>query len=415
MPEERRYRRDRQRNRDKDKKDQDDGKKIILAKKETPTVRATTSGPSHSQPKLLLKPKESAIERTPSQTTSTVDVLDQSKEPDLGVTGASFQSIETTLMKSPIKLMTSELVFNIETISSYIQEQSNDFFVVAFVGPQNAGKSTLANVLLDPKYNLQEPIKNIFETRSKQHVTQLGQITQGIDIYITKDRVMVLDCAPLLSNSSYKDYILSELDDLKILTFLLNICNLVVLVQEKYINPNFIRLIHAAEMMKTRNSSTEDEHLAKLMFVQNKTGNESLTVKHALQMKSIYKTAFQSSNINCYLLQSINGEHEKTVENVNFIAFPDLKDFSSDDRNKRIVDNFRMQVLMSKRYSTKHSQVTQFSEKMWLQSLIKLWDSQASNYFFKKYGNLKEKFNLLNHVSISDSSKYDKNVYYPDD
>lgn len=418
MPEERRYRRDRHRNRDKDK-EHDDGKKIILAKKESSTVKATTpesSGTSHSQPKLLLKPKEPAkLERASSQPTSkSVEVTDQSKETDLGATGLSLQTPEVPLMKRPLKLLTSELVFNTEAISSYIQEQSNDFLVVAFVGPQNSGKSTLANLLLQDSQT--PPEKNIFQTRSQRHLTQLGQITDGIDIYITKDRVMVLDCAPLLSNPSYKDYILSELDDLKILTFLFNVCNLVVLVQEKYINPNVVRLIHAAEMMKMSNSSTaEDEHLAKLMLVQNKAGQDHLTTAHTQDMKLVYKTIFQNSNINGYLMQSTNEEEEKSVGNVNFITIPDLRDVARVDRNKRIVDNFRMQVLMSRRYATKYSQVTQFSEKMWLQSLAKTWDSQASNYFFKKYGNLKEKFNLLNHVSISDGIKYDKNVYYPDD
>lgn len=413
MPDERRYRRDRQRNRDRDreKKDQDDGKKIILAKKETPTIRPNISGPSHSQPKLLLKPKE-PVERSPSQTKTTVEVPDHTNS-DLGISTLSLQSAETPLMKQPCKLLSSELVFNIETISSYIQEQSNDFLVVALIGPQNAGKSTLANLLINPLYNLQE--KDTFETRSKQHVVQLGQITQGIDIFITKDRLMVLDCAPLLSNSLYKDYILSELDDLKILTFLLNVCNLVILVQEKYINPNVVRLVHASEMMKTRGSSNEDEHLAKLMLVQNKMRHDELTVQHAKEMKSVYKTIFKTSNINCYLLQSTSDEKEKMAENINFIGIPDFKDTSNPDRTKRIVENFRMQVLMSKRYTTKHTQVTQYCEKMWLQSLTKTWDSQASNYFFKKYGNLKEKFNLLNHVSISDGTKYDKNVYYPDD
>lgn len=419
MPEERRYRRDRQRNRDKDKnKEQDDGKKIILAKKETTTTVTSSASVSHSQPKLLLKPKEPAnVERASSvplsTASSTKDV--ESKESNVdSIVVTGLQTQEIPLMKHPLKLFTSELVFNTEVIAPYIQEQSNDFLVVAFVGPQNCGKSTLANLLLDIDSNLQPSEK--FQTRSRRHMTHLGQITEGIDIYITKNRVMVLDCAPLLSNLSYKDYILSELDDLKILTFLFNICNLVILVQEKYINPNVVRLIHAAEMMKIRNSNAnEDEHLAKLMFVQNKAGMEQLTTQHSQDMKSAYKTIFQSSNINCYLLQSSNEEQEKSVENVNFVTIPDLNDTRNQEKIKRVVDNFRMQVFMSRRYATKHSQVTQFSEKMWLQSLTKTWDSQASNYFFKKYGNLKEKFNLLNHVSINDGLKYDKNVYYPDD
>ena len=70
---------------------------------------------------------------------------------------------------------------------------------------------------------------------------------------------------------------------------------------------------------------------------------------------------------------------------------------------------------MTKRYETCHSQTTQFNEKMWLQMVSKTWDSFSNSYFFKKYNNLKEKFNLLNHVSINDGMKYDKNMYYPDD
>ncbi|XP_063708600.1 nonsense-mediated mRNA decay factor SMG9-like [Culicoides brevitarsis] len=316
-------------------------------------------------------------------------------------------------MKESIKLLGSDFVFNIESMARFIQEQSNDFLVVAFVGPQNSGKSTLANLLLnaDPEVN-----EKIFKTRSRQCLTHIGPITKGIDIYISKERVIVLDCAPILSNISYKDFISSELDDLKTLSFLLTVCNIIVIVQEKYVNSSIARIILAAEMMRTRNplNGTDEENLAQIMLVENKAQNERLAAKHMRDMKSMYKTIFQCSKINYFLMDSSKPDEKNTTENVNFFVFPDLK-HTNQSTVKNSINNFRTRILMNKRYTTKYHQGTQFNEKMWLQSLIKTWESQCNNYFFKKYGNLKEKFNLLNHVSINDGLKYDKHVYYPDD
>lgn len=46
-----------------------------------------------------------------------------------------------------------------------------------------------------------------------------------IRMHITKDRIILLDSAPVLSNRGKKDYVLSELDDIRRIIFLLSVCN----------------------------------------------------------------------------------------------------------------------------------------------------------------------------------------------
>lgn len=303
-----------------------------MAKKENPigaTILKKEASSSSSQPKILLKQKESD---TKLNSTREIHSKEKSTEPSSDA-NTSIQShdsntlMEVPLMSKPLQLLTAEMVLNPETLSSYMQESNNDFLVIAIVGPQNSGKSTMSNILINKNCNLQklfdsEEIK--FPIRSRKHKLQLNPVTEGIEMYITEDRTIVLDCTPLLANSLYKDYIFSEVDDLKILTFLLNICNLLIVVQENYINTNCIRLLNCAELMR----NTTDDDCSKIMLVQNKVNLDQLEEKYVERMKKMYKTAFNKSRLNCSVLRSDNEDEESASENVNFIPFPDFTKLS---------------------------------------------------------------------------------------
>lgn len=222
-------------------------------------------------------------------------------------------------------------------------------------------------------------------------------------MYISEDRLIILDCAPFLSNPLVKESILNELDELKILILLYNICHTVIAVENLVLNPNFIRLLVCAEMMKSTVKDIAEDYTAKLVFVQNKTDVEDLQIVKLKKKEKIYKTTMKGTNF----------------EDPNFIAVPNFDELNStkicdQDKAYRCIANFRHQILMGKSKNFVTASQVCLNEKMWLQMVAKAWEMNSSNFFLKKYLTLREKFNLLNHVQINENSK-DRNIYYPDE
>lgn len=151
----------------------DQNRKIILAKKEELTQSDASQKQLQTQPKLLLKPKEE--QKSTEKSAESQNVLkDKPKEV------VAYE--EPVLMTKPLSLLTLELVLNIETFFSYIQEASTQFHVVAFVGTQNTGKSFLANLLLNKENsleNLKNNEKDVFVTRGPKHILRIDPITEG--------------------------------------------------------------------------------------------------------------------------------------------------------------------------------------------------------------------------------------------
>lgn len=80
--------------------------------------------------------------------------------------------------------------------------------------------------------------------------------TSGIDAYVTKNRVILLDCQPILSSSiaysaSQKRMgqsidpagliVDSEIVSLQLAAFLLSVCHIVLLVQDWFFDPNILK------------------------------------------------------------------------------------------------------------------------------------------------------------------------------
>lgn len=220
-------------------------------------------------------------------------------------------------------------------------------------------------------------------------------------MFISEDRLIVLDCEPFLVNHLHKEYILNELDEIKIIILLLNICHTLIVVENATINPSLMRLLVCAEMMKTQLKELGSDHCAMLTFIQNKAGKEALKPEALERRQHLYQLIMKS-----------------TALDINFLAFPDVRDFDTNrisdyDTVRQYVLECRKRVLMTKNVNFA-TQIPIFNEKIWLQMVAKAWEANGSNYFLKKYLSLKEKFNLLNHVSINDHSK-GRSVYYPEE
>lgn len=97
---------------------------------------------------------------------------------------------------------------------------------------------------------------NLFATSTTEYQETTQNYTSGIDAYITKNRVILLDCQPILSSSvaysaSQKRMgqsidpsgllVDNEMVSLQLTAFLLSVCHIVLLVQDWFFDPNIFK------------------------------------------------------------------------------------------------------------------------------------------------------------------------------
>lgn len=97
---------------------------------------------------------------------------------------------------------------------------------------------------------------NLFTTTSSEHLETTQNCTSGIDAYVTKNRVILLDCQPILSSSvaysisqkrlnpsidSSSLLADNEMVSLQLTAFLLSVCHIVLLVQDWVFDPNIFK------------------------------------------------------------------------------------------------------------------------------------------------------------------------------
>lgn len=229
---------------------QESRRPTILAKKDEEKV-------TDRQPKILLKSKDK--DPPPQQTVSTpvqIKIADREKPSSQGWPGKTMQSrelavpvvsepppvIQVPKMSRPVDLITPNMTVNTQAFE-FLHENNSIFTVVGVIGMRSCGKSTILNLLgpMDDD-SIEEKIFNSKEGifPIKDYATLNSQL-EGIQMYITKDRMILLDCSPVLANLQKKDCILSEIDDLKLIMLLFSICHLVIIVQEDLICTNLIR------------------------------------------------------------------------------------------------------------------------------------------------------------------------------
>lgn len=211
---------------------------IILKKNDSQRQQKSAS----IQPKILTKSSNKEIPS--SSAPPSVPAVQIKKENEV--------LCELQAMKSSTRFMFPH--FNIDQkIFDFLDNENSDFLVVAAIGEKNSGKSTLMNMIADQNYVKVESNGN-FEAFKVEHEifnTRKSQNYEGstIDMFITTDRIFVLDPSPICSNFQKRDMIVAESDDLKMLLMLFQLCHLVVVTYDGYPNLSLLRMINLADMM----------------------------------------------------------------------------------------------------------------------------------------------------------------------
>ncbi|KAL1416301.1 hypothetical protein MTO96_006331 [Rhipicephalus appendiculatus] len=220
-------------------------------------------------------------------------------------------------MAAPVKFIDDSLQW-CDNALEYLVDQP-DFYVVGIIGMQGAGKSTIMSILAG-QYG-QAGMRQLFRPQSRE-LRELGQhCTTGVDIYVTPERMILLDTQPVISASVMDHMIQFEkktpgggdfhslenahvMQSLQMASFLMAVCHTVIVVQDWFADPNFLRFVLTAEMLKPTTSShdqsrnnSEDvaESFPHLVFVQNKCTPGDFSPENVAAMSQTLDAIFTKS------------------------------------------------------------------------------------------------------------------------
>lgn len=326
-----------------------------------PTIlkKSDSSGPKKqrsepAQPKILTKSSNKENVQAPAPT--AVQQHQIKKEPEV--------QMEVLPMKSKFRFMYPH--FNIDQKTfDYLDNENSDFLVVAAIGVKNVGKSTLMNMIANQEY-IRINSNGSYEAFVNDHETfptKKEQIYDGstIDMFITTDRVFVLDPSPLASNVQKRDMIVAESDDLKMLIMLFQICHLIIVVHNEFVDLSLLRLINVADSM----IPSDVKHRPKFVYVGNNL--QPGTKLHPIDPKI---------HSGCSLMiPNLHSQSNKFYHDI-----------------PQVIQDYQEQVFMLKRYSMMEDEEEVFTEKKWSQRVTQVMESLKGDYFLRKYDLLRDKY-----------------------
>ncbi|VEN59013.1 unnamed protein product [Callosobruchus maculatus] len=354
----------------------------------------------------------------------------------------------TKTMTKSIKLIDEGILCS-EALQDYLQD-NNEFLVVGVIGTESVGKSTVMNLLahsrlaadlkkaLFPVYkeneghedhvkiltdhiekvNLksEETIeKEVFKIESMQDILNGCNCTQGIDIFVTENRLILLDCQPVGSAAILEDLIKSEtkrtslvsefippensgeIQSLQLTAFLMSVCHILLVVQDWFFDSYIIRFIQSAEMLKPTIPNPEDElseHYPHLVLVHNKAQLEDFNPSTYYEMHYVYNRLLRDTKLNkselCLGMNKVFKHFDEDKSLINLFLIPEV-DLTSDEIYsghppiEEIVKRFRTEILRATRNPLTH---VQLSEKTWLMCCSKVWETVKKSPFFVEYTKL---------------------------
>ncbi|VVC30337.1 P-loop containing nucleoside triphosphate hydrolase [Cinara cedri] len=387
---------------------------IVLAKHDGSIERIQESEKSHSQPTILIKPRDT--ENRPLSPTQKLNPQMITKKEDsytpVQKPGNEDQVLPPAEMKAPVKMIDDYMQFINEGLSNSLLDQM-DFLVIGCLGLQGVGKSTLMSDIANKP--------NLFTTTSSEYLETSQNCTSGIDAYITKNRIILLDCQPILSSSvaysaSQKRMgqsidqsgliIDNEIVSLQLTAFLMSVCHIVLVVQDWFFDSSIIKILQTAEMLKppmltTHRNEELVEYFPHIIFVQNKSFYSDFSIENIKQIQHVYAQLFARSRL---LIQSgisiANGNVISELnplncgEPINLFVLANIEKDKNSEINglhkmqpgrSILIQEFRKQLLSLPISPLTHTQLT---ERTWFHYCAKVWDSIKKSQFFNEYNRL---------------------------
>ncbi|XP_004530548.1 protein SMG9 [Ceratitis capitata] len=433
-------------------KQTEDKRPIILAKRNVDEEPSSSVRRGNSdvelQPKILLKPRTESKDDTEVASVSsgassaplkTIIVTrsgmsesprlsgvspvkehqQQTQQPNVSTNeannlAANVQIVEPLpQMTRPSTIISSTGVIN-ATTRKMLMKGNTDFLVVGVIGTQGVGKSTIMNLLANDDMNCdyqQEIFINeggIFPTKLKQHKCYARSRTESTHMFITSDRLILLDSPPVMCNSYRKDMTTNELDDLRQLISFLSVCHLLIVVQDDYFNMNFIRLLQFAELMKPShdNKPFVSDYYPNVLFVKNRAKRQDFVPSQKERMNRMLRALFKDSQLRINVGQTAEQKQKKTrtaeaEKQVNAFLIPEVDEHYNSTFHKpldEIIADFRSLVFMTPR-NDMYAGASELTEAIWFELLTKV--VQEKQHFFNTYEEIQRKHLEVGNMQIS--------------
>ncbi|CAF0985675.1 unnamed protein product [Brachionus calyciflorus] len=293
------------------------------------------------------------------------------KDP-INIFNSSIQArLTTPCMKNSCKLLDDNLQFA-ETLDQYLSEYNENFTVIGILGKQGVGKSTLMNFLS----GCDTSDKFVFKQGDLETAENK---TNGIDVFISKERTIFLDVQALLSaavleknnfnEQSKKDFKYCEnyvqMQSIELACFCLSICNSVLVMEDWFLDPNLLTLLHTAEMLLPNMSELEQsyEHSVNLVYCLNKCNY--LSRVDLINMKRVFANLMKDSKL---LYKGDIGE---------------MKEFNGLSNMDKSIKNLLKELLSIRKPSQ-----TGFTEKKWFYYAGKVWETIKKSSLISEYSRL---------------------------
>uniref|UniRef100_UPI00398E87F3 nonsense-mediated mRNA decay factor SMG9 n=1 Tax=Pristiophorus japonicus TaxID=55135 RepID=UPI00398E87F3 len=341
-------------------------------------------------------------------------------------------------MKHGIKLVDDQMNW-CDSAMEYLMDQT-DVLVIGIIGLQGTGKSTIMS-LLSANTPEEDQRSYVFRAQTQEIKERGGNQTNGIDFFITQERIVFLDTQPILSpavldhliNNDRKlppEYSLPhtyvEMQSLQMAAFLFTVCHAVLVVQDWFTDLNLYRFLQTAEMLKPSTPSPSHEssggpgsdegteYYPNIVFLQNKASREdfcprNLKTMHAAIDKLMlhshlkYKGAlsmldcnifpglssdFLESEVNLFLLPAMESEVEENLSRAGaggLSLFSYLPGYKGHPSFQSLVSKLRSLILSLSRPQLSHTILT---EKNWFHYAARIWDGVRKSSALSEYSRL---------------------------
>nr|CAG8439612.1 11503_t:CDS:10 [Entrophospora candida] len=259
-------------------------------------------------------------------------------------------------------------------------------FVVGVCGPQGVGKSTIISSLC-------EDPQNAFPSQSIDSLNFASHETNGIDIHVTPERIILLDA-----------------QSLQLLVFLYSVCNVLIVVTEN-IDYTMWNYLKKAEMLKYRipefpsipslpSADIGAEYYPDIALVCNKTSPSDFTTTKYSFICDILENLFQESNLKIFGTLSLSKTltmykslEDRSSPNLFLLPYENkifgrLNYLSAPETFSVLTESLKNQIFELPKRNGKKGQV---SEREWFRSAFKVWDIVRKSDFLTDYGKLAQK------------------------
>ncbi|XP_072325046.1 nonsense-mediated mRNA decay factor SMG9 isoform X2 [Scyliorhinus torazame] len=341
-------------------------------------------------------------------------------------------------MKHAIKLVDDQMNW-CDSAMEYLLDQT-DVLVIGIIGLQGTGKSTIMS-LLSSNTPEEDQRSYVFRAQTQEIKERGGNQTNGIDFFITQERIIFLDTQPILSpavldhliNNDRKlppEYSLPhtyvEMQSLQMAAFLFTVCHAVLLVQDWFTDLNLYRFLQTAEMLKPSTPSPShessggpgsdegSEYYPNIVFLQNKARREDFCPRNLKKMHMVidklmlhshlkYKgtlsmldcnifpglsNEFLEAEVNLFLLPVMESEVEENLVRAGaggMSLFSLLPGYKGHPSFQSLVGKLRSQILSMSRPQLSHTILT---EKNWFHYAARIWDGVKKSSALSEYSRL---------------------------